>query len=119
MSANTEIVTLPPGHPVIKIGDADRLHKCYISEYTEFMDLKYGPDWRFVLLSVIRPDGKIEFALIRHYEDEMKDVLIQMQCAHSVFPSMVDEAQKVVKVGSPKEPEEIEMELVECDWQEY
>jgi hypothetical protein len=119
MVANDSIVTLPAGHPVIKIGDADRLHKCYISEFTEFMDLKYGPDWRFVLLSVVRPDGKIEFALIRHYEDDMRDVLIQMKCPAASFPSMLEEAQKVVKAGSPKEPEELEMELVECDWQDY
>lgn len=116
---SAEIVTLPASLPVLKIGDADRLHKCYVSEYTEFMDLTFGPDWRFVLMSVIRPDGKIEFALIRHYEDDMKDVLVHMKCDPDTFPNILENAQKLVKEGSPKEPEEIEMTLVECEWNKY
>lgn len=114
-----EIVTVPARVPVLKIGDADRLHKCYVSEYTEFMDLSFGPDWRFVLMSVIRPDGKIEFILFRHYEDDMKDVLVHMKCDHDTFPGILENAKELVKAGSPKEPEEIEMELVECEWSEY
>jgi hypothetical protein len=115
----SEIVTLPAGQSVIDIGDNDRLHKCYVSEYTEFSDLQFGPDWRFCLMSVVRPDKMIEFALIRHYENDMKDVLIHMKCAPDKFQIMLAEAQLIVKAGSPKEPEEMEMELVECEWTEY
>ena len=62
-----EIYTLPAGHPAITIDDDDVMHEIYWSDWTEFDDLKYGPDWRFVLISVKRNNGKIEFALIRHY----------------------------------------------------
>lgn len=114
-----EIVTLPAGYPAITIDDDDKMHEIYWSEWTEFDDLRFGPDWRFALFSVERKTGKIEFALVRHYENDMKDVLVHMECGESAFPSMVEMAQGIVKTGSPTEPEPFEMALRKGEWKHY
>ncbi len=116
---SSAIVTLPSGTPVIDIDNDDEMYEVYWSEWTEFDDLRYGPDWRFAMFSVVRKDGEIEFALIRHYENDMKDVLIHMKCSKDTFPNMVKGAQKIVKAGSPQEPEPFVMELRKGEWKDY
>ncbi len=118
-SVSSEIVTLPAGHPAILIDNDDAMHEIHWTEWTEFDDLKYGPDWRFAMFSVVRQDGQVEFALIRHYENDMKDVLIHMKCPKDVFPSMVEKAQGIVKAGSPKDPEPFAMVLKKGEWKDY
>jgi len=112
-SEKMETYRLPPGIEVIELEDGDRPHEVYVTDWTEFQEPQYGPNWRFVLLSVIRKSGELEFALIRQYEYAGKDVVAHMKGRPENWVMVMEHAIQIARAGSvhdPKYPVELEFE---------
>ncbi len=119
-SKEPEVYRIPPGIPVIEIDEGDLEYEAWATEWTEFREPQYGPNWRIILISVLRASGALEFALIRQYEYAGKDVILHLQGALDQWETFVlPHAQRIAKLSSPRDPKHpLELELKKTTWQD-
>ena len=113
------VVRVPPQVPIIEVDEDDSLHEFWTTEWTEFTEPQYGLNWRIILLSVIRSDGILEWALVREFEDHSKEVNSHMSGDRFVWDQTILPAVKeMVRALSPREPVEQELTLTKSSWDE-
>ena len=72
-------IRVPPGIPIIELGEGDSLHEFWATEWTEFNLPQHGLNWRLVAMSIIHSGGILEFAIALEYENQEKIVLVHMR----------------------------------------
>lgn len=120
MKSEPETYSLPPSLEVIELNEGDIEYEAWATDWTEFQEPQYGPNWRFALVSVIRSNGTLEWALIRQYEHSGKDVILHMAGDFEQWEThIIPNAQAVVKAGSPKDTKYgIELVLEKTTWKD-
>ena len=119
-SKDPEVYRIPPGIPVIETDEHDLQHEAWATEWTEFQEPQYGPNWRLVLFSVLRASGALEFALIRQYEYAGKDVILHLSGTIGQWEAFaIPHAQRIAKLSSPSDPKYAqEMKLQKTTWKD-
>lgn len=103
-SKQPEVYRIPPGIPVIETDEGDLEHEAWATEWTEFREPQYGPNWRLILISVLRVSGALEFALIRQYEYAGKDVILHLIGTLNQWEAFaLPHAQRIAKLSSPRD----------------
>lgn len=110
------LLVVAPGIPIIEIDEDDSLHELWVTEWTEFDLPQYGPNWRFVLMSVVFSDGILEFALVKEYENQQKEIIVHMRGDRFQWDSsIVPNAIEMVGSLTPKEMD-TPFELRRASW---
>ena len=113
------ITRVSPEIPIIEVDEDDSLHEFWTTEWTEFNLPQYGANWRIILLSVVRSDGILEWALLREYEDHSKEVISHMCGDRFVWEkTILPGVREMMHALSPQKPTPQQLTLTKSSWDE-